>query len=348
MTSVRTAGFDDKQRWDEFVISHEDAGPYHLFAWKEAVENAYNHKAIYLIHDNTSGNIEGVLPLIYVKPPMLKGILVSQPFCDYGGILTRSYDSLDVLVSHAYSLSRDLNANLELRLKAREPILESSLQFYPTLNKSRMLLELPGSSVVLWNSFKSKLRSQINKPQKDGLTFIMGSRELLDDFYSIFCSNMRSLGSPVHSKAWISSVMNFFEKDAHAGVVYLGDNPIAAGIILCCRDTVSIPWASTLREYNKLSPNMLLYWGFLEYACDNGFKNFDFGRSTPGEGTYKFKEQWGAKPLPLFWYREGNQDGEQPVLTNGRVRNVIEKTWTMFPLALTNSIGPIIRKYITL
>ncbi len=348
MTAVKIADSHDKKRWDDFVISHEDAGPYHLFAWKEAVENAYNHKAIYLIHDNANGSIEGVLPLIYVKPPMLKGILVSQPFCDYGGILTRSYDSLEVLVSHAYSLSRDLKANLELRLKAREPILESSLEFYPTFNKSRMLLELPGSSEALWNSFKSKLRSQINKPRKDGLTFIMGSRELVDDFYSIYCSNMRSLGSPVHSKKWINSVMNSFGKDARIGVVYFENIPIGAGIILCCRDTVSIPWVSALREYNKLSPNMLLYWGFLEYACDNGFKNFDFGRSTPGEGTYKFKEQWGAKPLPLFWYKEGNQGGEQPVLTNGRVRKVIEKTWSTFPLALTNSIGPIIRKYITL
>ena len=27
----------------------------------------------------------------------------------------------------------------------------------------------------------------------------------------------------------------------------------------------------------------------------------DFGRSTPDEGTYKFKEQWGAEPVPLHW-----------------------------------------------
>jgi hypothetical protein len=46
---------------------------------------------------------------------------------------------------------------------------------------------------------------------------------------------------------------------------------------------------------------MLLYWTKLEYACDNGNKTFDFGRSTPGEGTYRFKPQWGAKPQPLHW-----------------------------------------------
>ena len=36
--------------------------------------------------------------------------------------------------------------------------------------------------------------------------------------------------------------------------------------------------------------------GFQKYAF------FDFGRSSEGEGTYKFKKQWGAKPTPLVWY----------------------------------------------
>ena len=47
---------------------------------------------------------------------------------------------------------------------------------------------------------------------------------------------------------------------------------------------------------------MLLYWTFLAFAADNGYGQFDFGRSTPGEGTYRFKSQWGAEPHQLYWY----------------------------------------------
>ncbi|MEZ5583585.1 MAG: GNAT family N-acetyltransferase [Candidatus Competibacteraceae bacterium] len=65
---------------------------------------------------------------------------------------------------------------------------------------------------------------------------------------------------------------------------------------------MEIPWASSLRKYNSLSPNMLLYWSVLEFACKKGYRIFDFGRSTPGEGTYRFKEQWGAKPVQLYWH----------------------------------------------
>ena len=45
---------------------------------------------------------------------------------------------------------------------------------------------------------------------------------------------------------------------------------VGCGIILFTKHTVSIPWASTLREYNRLSPNMLLYWSFMKRAIDRG------------------------------------------------------------------------------
>jgi len=348
MSVVKIADYQDKERWDDFVLSQEDAGPYHLFAWKEAVQNAYRHKAFYLIHENGDKTIQGVLPLFHVKPPLLKGMLVSQPFCDYGGSLTRNLESFITLVNYAQDLSQHMNATLEIRFKSRAPDLEASLRIFPTSNKVRMVLELPGSSETLWNGFKSKLRTKIKKPQKDGLTFKMGAKELVGDFYSIFRNNMRHLGSPVHSKKWINSVMNCFEKDAHIGVVYFGNTPVAAGIILCCKEIVTNPWASTLREYNKFHSNNLLYWGFLEYACDNGFKYFDFGRSTPGEGTYVFKEQWGAQPFPLYWYSVGNKFAEQPIVSTGKIRHLVEDVWSRIPPAVTDSIGPIIRRYITL
>jgi hypothetical protein len=71
--------------------------------------------------------------------------------------------------------------------------------------KVRMILSLPDSSDALMKSFKSKLRSQIRRPVKDGLYSRIGSGELLDDFYFVFAKNMRDLGSPVHSRDLIDA-----------------------------------------------------------------------------------------------------------------------------------------------
>ena len=114
-----------------------------------------------------------------------------------------------------------------------------------------------------------------------------------------------------------------------------------------------IPWASTLAEYNALAPNMLLYWTIQSQLCERGVRQFDFGRSTFGEGTYKFKKQWGALPVALDW-REWDAQGVAPVAApatagaSSSLRPLIESAWQRLPLAVTNSLGPRLRRYITL
>jgi lipid II:glycine glycyltransferase (peptidoglycan interpeptide bridge formation enzyme) len=202
---------------------------------------------------------------------------------------------------------------------------------------------------MLWDGFKSKLRTKVNLAIKHGLVHRMGGKELLQDFYRVFSRNMRDLGSPVHSLKWLHGVLAAFGEAAKVGVIYEGTNPVAAGIILTHGAYVTNPWASSLREFNNLKPNMLLYWKFLEHAADKGFRYFDFGRSTPGEGTYEFKQQWGAEPSPLCWFRQGT--GRAKEVRPGAdvsLRSVLEWSWKKLPVAVANVVGPPIRKHISL
>ena len=82
---------------------------------------------------------------------------------------------------------------------------------------------------------------------------------------------MRDLGSPVHSRKLIETVMEVFAETASIVIVFKDDTPVACSLIVGFQDTLENPWASSLREYSRLSPNMLLYWAMLEYACDNGY-----------------------------------------------------------------------------
>jgi hypothetical protein len=42
------------------------------------------------------------------------------------------------------------------------------------------------------------------------------------------------------------------------------------------------------------------YWEAIRFSLKKGFRRFDFGRSTPHEGTYKFKQQWGTACATLL------------------------------------------------
>jgi hypothetical protein len=95
---------------------------------------------------------------------------------------------------------------------------------------------------------------------------------------------------------------------------------------------------------------MLLYWSMLDYGCQQGYRQFDFGRSTPGEGTYKFKQQWGAIESPLNWitYVKQQSVGDTDPNDQRNKFNVAMQLWTKIPVAITRLIGPPLRKNIGL
>lgn len=346
---IRPAADGDKSAWDQYVLAHPDGMAYHRYAWGEAVREAYGHKPYYLFAEQ-DGRIRGVLPLIDFRVPLSGRTLTSLPFCDVGGALADHPPIETLLRTAAIHFAGRLGARgvmeRRCRLRSAAPDAGGSAQN----GKVVMKIHLPESAAALMQSLKSKLRSQANKPQREGLRACLGGAELIDDFYGIFTRNMRDLGSPVHSRKWIQAVVKAYGEAARVGVVYLADGrPAAAGIILLHGATISLPWASSLRQYNHLNPNMLLYRTFLAYGADHGFSIFDLGRSTPGEGTFRFKEQWGATPVPLTWVYHGGDGTEADGITRpGLLRQWAESAWRHCPMIFCNIAGPAIRRYVSL
>lgn len=356
-------------------------GLYHLPAWPRAIGSAYGHKTYCLtatkdgvktcVADTTAPNgarsdqnISGILPLTHLKSLLFGNDLISMPFFDSGGIAADDPETEKALLREAVRLGRTLKAK-SIQLRQVEPLFADDepgseistpslaaaaegCTITKRLDKARMILDLPGSSEALMAGFKSKLRSQIKKPIKEGLTAQVGGLELFESFYKVFCINMRDLGSPVHSKLFIRRVLEEFPDQARICVVFKNEAPLAAGIIIGFDGVVYNPWASSLKEYSRLSPNMLLYWTMLQYACDSGYTRFDFGRSSIEESTCRFKEQWGAKPKQLYWYYI-DLDGYAPGQSDDKSKfDLAIRVWQKMPVRLTQVLGPPIRKYIGL
>ncbi len=346
MLDIKIINSSSYHDWDEFILSQAPGGAFLSTSWKQAVEMGYGHKTFYLAAYSKQ-IVQGGLPLVLIRPPWGKSRLISLPYCDYGGILARDEHTARSLLAQAQDLAARLQAGLEIRAAYRVPILQEQQKFVAVTDKCRMLLRLRGTAELLWSGFKSKLRSQIRRPLNSGLVAKLGRTELLSDFYAVFCSNMRDLGSPVHSRDWLYHVMSAFGPQAMLCVVYKQQAAVAAGLLLVHANTASIPWASALQVYNKFSPNMLLYWKLLEHAADSGLACFDFGRSTPGSGTFKFKKQWGAEPEPLYWYRLSERlDFSGASKGKGLWWRIGERLWRNLPLAMANNLGPQLRKYI--
>ncbi len=215
---IREAISADYAAWDLFTESHPNASPYHLIAWKKAIEEAYFHECFYLIAEHNT-KIVGILPLVKVSPPFLKGSICSLPFCDIGGPLVTEQNALPPLLARAKTISQTHSASqLSLRENSQLAFDEKKSDKDLKGQKVRMILALPESSEALMKSFKSKLRSQIKKAEKNGISYTQSNNQsAIDAFYSIMQANMRLLGSPVHSKKWFewhSSPRNVSFEDA--------------------------------------------------------------------------------------------------------------------------------------
>ncbi|MFC3094624.1 FemAB family PEP-CTERM system-associated protein [Alteromonas sediminis] len=346
---VSRAVYSDEAAWNTYVEQHPSATPYHRFDWMKAVENSYKQTIAGLLARNSNGEVLGVLPMVDFSVPLISNRLVSLPYCDLGFIIADNKHVEKQLLDSAISLAQRTGAKAtQIRAISKET------QEAQTLDgkKVRMMLSLPDTSDELMASFKSKLRSQVRKAEKNGLTFkTRSSLQLIDDFYYVYSTNMRDLGSPAHAKKWFKAVIAAYKTNALISVVYTDRQPIGAGIVLKNGSSACIPWASTIQAFNKLAPNMLLYWSVLSHCADNHIQHFDFGRSTFNEGTFKFKKQWGAEPELLEWQTFDSKGSLLPEHSSGQkgaLRSGIESAWRKLPTSLATQLGAFLRPYISL
>lgn len=328
--------------WNQYVEGNKAATIYHRQEWQPLISSTFGHNTVYLYATNNENELVGILPITQLKSKVFGNFLVSVPYFNYGGAVGDHAEIELLLINKAAELSADLDCQ---HIECRDTIARDG--FPVRTDKVNMILQLPDTIDLLWSGFSKKLRAQIKRPQKEATTTKLGSINLLSDFYFVFSRNMRDLGTPVYTKEFFKNILETFPEDAHIIIVYLNNRPVSAGFLIGYKDTLEIPWASTIRDVNNLSINMLLYWEVLKFAINNSFKFFDFGRSSKGAGTYRFKKQWGANPKQLYWHYWLKDGGDIPTINPSNPKYALFiYFWKKLPIFITQIIGPHIVKYL--
>lgn len=326
-------------RWDEFVASRPEASAYHLHGFKGVVERAFGRETHYLAATR-GDDIVGVLPMVRLKSLLFGDFMVSLPYVTAGGALAGDEAVRRELVDAAADRARARGcSHVEFRDLAPMPDMPVRT------DKITMHLALPDDPDVLFKAIGSKLRAQVRRPGKEGAETEIGGEELLDDFYAVFSRKYRDLGVPVYAKRWFRELMRWQPERCRIMAVRLGGRVVAASLVLGYGRSLEVPYAASLREADRYSVNMLLYWTMLTFAIENGYEVFDFGRTTPDSGTHRFKRQWGATPVQLYWHYWLDEGREMPQMnTNNSRYGALVAAWRRMPVWLANRVGPHIVK----
>jgi FemAB-related protein (PEP-CTERM system-associated) len=338
MISVeRFAGTEEE--WDAFAAQQIGYTHFHRLRWRRLVEDVFDHECIYL-SAREAGILVAVLPLVRVRSMVFGHYLVSMPFVNYGGPLGTE-SGIRAVVEESVEIARRDGVKL-LELRSRVPL---SIALTASHRKITVVLDLPDDPEALFERFDAKLRSQIRRPQKEGIVVRFGP-EQVDRFFAVFARHMRDLGTPTQSLALFRAIAEHFPDDCVFSCAYIGDKPVAGGCGFFFGDEFEMTWASSLREHNRASPNMLLYWACMQHAISRGVKRFNFGRCTPGAGTHRFKMQWRGREEPLWWYGLGaTSDVTTPSPDRGPFR-LGPRIWRQLPTSIATAFGPSIVRYI--
>ena len=337
--TVHTEPADKDVILERFVAAAGPSGFHCDPRWAFALAEGLGQKAYFLVAEKADRCV-GVLPLVLLKSALFGRFLVSLPYADNAGVVAENEEVASALIDRAVRLADKLQVRyLELRHESEQ---EHPAISHKMTSKVQMRLDLTSGSDTVWKQLKSEVRTQIRKAGRQGLRVDWGRAELLRDFYDVFSVNMRDLGTPAYGLHFFESMLAYLSKETEFCVLRLQDRPIAAALTIHGWGVTEAPSASSLRAFRSTAVNSFMYWHLIQRAIDRGQDVFDFGRSTVGCNTFRFKKKWGAQPVPTVWQyyvRRGKPASMRP--DAGRFHLAI-RIWRRLPISVTRRLGPLI------
>jgi FemAB-related protein (PEP-CTERM system-associated) len=337
----------DGARWDQYVKRAAAATFCHQLGWMTVIEDTWGHES-HSLYAERGGVVVGVLPLFHVKSRLFGSILVSTPNAVYGGAVADECETRRMLIDAAREKAAELQVDyLELRDSGSIDDELAGVKFHRQNLYRTFAHPLTPDEDHLIKSFPRDIRRMIRQGAKHGLTSELGREELLDEFYDVYATSVRNLGTPVFPKKLFAEFLRAFPAGCDILIIRQSGR-VAGGVMnFYFRDAALPYYGGAYPEFYRTGVNNFMYWELMRSAASRGYKTFDFGRSKRGAGAYEFKRGWGmterALPYKFFLVRAKAAPNLNP--TNPKFRLMIE-TWKRMPLGVTKLIGPRIVKHL--
>lgn len=344
---ISNFSLDDKSAieiWDNFIKSHPNGTPYHLSCWLRAIYETYSFKPNLYTIQNYNNELVGVLPCFASNGLFGKHKITSLPFSDNCGPLTQNYIQEGKLIQHLIDENQNKIKFLEIRSDLRNGISLHRYNYYKhhilTLNKNPDDLKL--------NIDKKTIQYSIRKSKKAGVKIVEENSYFgMEQFHRLHELTRKKHGVPCPPFLFFKKLFENIISQGY-GFILLAKydkQVIAAGIFLKLNDSIYYKYNASNPQFLKSkAPNHLLTWQAIKEACLNGYKIFDFGRTSPeNSGLMRYKEMWGAKRLDLPYYYYPQNDSFAPTESSILYR-IFRNFWRKTPSIIVNKIGPKIYK----
>ena len=329
-----------EQRWDAYVNARPQATFFHRAGWLRAIETSTGHRS-YSLYASDNGTLVGILPLVRTRSLLFGHALVSTPFCVYGGVVADNDAARQALLEAAQQLAEQLQVDY-LELRHRQPQTDG----WPSkVRHATFRRQLDASDDANLQAMKRKQRAVIRQAIKTGHDTHFDPD--LNDFYRVYSTSVRNLGTPVFSKAFFAALQREFADCTEVVSVRHQGVTTAALMSFYFRDEVLPYYGGGLPQARHLKSMDYMYWDQMCRSVKQGISTYDFGRSKLDSGPYHYKRHWGFEPEPLCYEYHLVKARALPDLSpnNPRYRYFIEG-WKRLPLFVSQQLGPMLSKHL--
>lgn len=337
--------------WKNFLDSEKHL-IVHTSQYKKFIDSAFKCRTYYVaaIEDKNGVNeIKTLLPVFYIKHLLLGKKLISSGFLEYGSFAGSNKYVADI-INYLYKEFSQKAGYLEIRHGMEGYDKELSALMTKTNEYKRVILELSSADKV-WKNIQESKRKAIRKSERESIIVRELFKNDITEIYKIYLHNMKEFGSPGFSKKFFVSFFDniaafnlgkcfgaFFEVNGKEKLV-----SVLLGFTY--KDTVHITISVGDKKFLHLRPNDSVHWAFIKYACEHGFKLFDFGRVREDSGQLEYKKKWGVKIVDLpHYYLLWKSNSLPKVDPNNPKYKLAVAIWRRIPIFVSRYLGPWLRE----
>lgn len=274
---------------------------FHSPEWVDLIARTYHYRAFILADIDPQGQLLAGIPMIEKTSVFGNKSWISLPFTDHCAPLSISHEH-EILFTRKLVelLHQRSNLRMELRWQYKD---NGELQTKQDFVLHNLSLS-PDFSSTAKRIHPMHCRNARNATKR-GVTIDTGvGVEHLAQFYRLHLITRRRMGVPIQPKLFFTNLANNLLNGTQGFIMcaYIDSLCVASAIFLFANKTMTYKYGASDPKYTQMRPNDLIFWNAIQWGCENGYTNIDFGRTEIGNsGLRSYKSRWGAIEKDLVY-----------------------------------------------
>lgn len=330
--------------WNDMLISANDSSFFHTTNWANVLMKSYSYTPKYFARI-ANDQIADLLPIMEVKSIITGKRGISLPFSDYCELVCSEKNGYKEILEFLKDYGNKAGWKY-LELRAGEkifPDVTPSMRFYGHR------LKLSEDYEDNFKQLRGSTQRNIRKSLREGVKVrIDATKTAVEEFYRLNCITRRQHGLPPQPRRFFHHIYDCIISQGK-GIVVLAaheGNSVAASMYFHHGSKLLYKYGASDTIYQNLRANNLVMWEAIKWGCQNGFKEFCFGRTEQHNlGLVQFKMGWGAEQNTIYYYKYDLRKGCFVSELPRQEESLSHKAFRKMPVPVLKAIGNILYRH---